>query len=124
MAEIYSGPQAANWNVYAGDANRVVFELSTSVDPVDLTGATIDAQARVSAVDQTIALTATVTEVEPLLGRFAVGWDGEAVRALLAGAEKWEGVWDVQILQAGQTLPRTILRGRFIATHDVTRTTP
>lgn len=120
MAKLWSGPQQLDWEVYAGDLNRELFAVQTT-DPVDLTGAVIEAQARKSAVDKDIALTAKVTPVELTLGQFTVEWSGTEVRALLAGEMNWSGVWDLQITMADETLPMTLLRGQFVATHDVTR---
>jgi hypothetical protein len=117
---IVSGPAALNWVVYSGDKNTEVFSIESG-DPVDITGATIDAQARRSVLDPYVALVATVELTSPQAGSFEVSWDGEQVRDLLAGAERWEGVWDLQILMPDETLPRTLLRGDFVAVLDITR---
>lgn len=122
MAMIDSGPMTLDWSVYVGDSNEELFEFLTDGVPWDLTGAVVTAQARVTAPDPAIAVTATVAPVDPTIGTYHVSWDGEALRTLLAGAETWKGTWDLQVLEAGKTLPRTLLRGAFLATHDVTRT--
>jgi hypothetical protein len=122
MAEtITSGPSALDWNIYAGDSNEERFEFLTSDDPWDITGCAIEAQARVTALDPVAALTATVTITDAVNGQVTVGWDGEAVRALLAGTDSWTGVWDLQITEVDALLPRTLLRGVMTARMDVTR---
>lgn len=121
MPKISTTPTALDWDVYAGDNNRVTFQV-TAGDPVDLTGATIAAQARASAASTAVALTGTVGTSGLALGEFTVAWDGEAIRTLLGSLETWQGVWDLQVTLAGETLPRTHFRGRFTATLDVTRT--
>lgn len=123
MATIDSGPQPLDWKVYAGDANEELVEFLADGVPWDLTGAVVTAQARKKAPDAEVALTATVTEVDAELGQYRVAWDGEMVRAVLAGQESWSGVWDLQVLEDGALLPRTMLRGAMTATHDVTRET-
>ncbi len=122
MAKLTSGPQSLDWDIMAGDLNRETFQVVAN-DPVDLTGATIAAQARKTAPDAEIALEAVITPVEPLLGQFTVEWDGEAARTLLAGQVSWQGVWDLEVTFAGETLPETLLRGVFTVNMDVTRVT-
>jgi len=122
MAEINSGPDILDWKVYAGDGNVEIFEFLLAGDPWNLTGAIIEAQARKTANDTVIAITATVTMVDETLGRYLIGWNGVALRALLAGQDQWVGEWDLQVLVANASLPRTFLRGRFTAVSDVTRT--
>jgi hypothetical protein len=121
VAKISTGPSPLDWEAYAGDINRATLSMPSEADPVDITGAVVEAQARASASDATVAATATVTLVEPVLGTFTVEWDGEALRTLVAGEEKWTGVWDLQIIETGETLPRTVYRGVFTVIHDVTR---
>jgi hypothetical protein len=121
MPKITTGPAPLDWETYSGDANLEIFEVVTESDPVDITGAEIAAQARVSASDPAVALEAVTEVVEPLLGRFTVAWPGEEVRALLGVEERWTGVWDLQFTAAGEPLPRTLLRGVFTAVADVTR---
>ena len=122
MAEsIVTGPSPLDWKVYAGDRNEAQFVFTAGGAPWDLTGADISAQARLRDIDPAVALTATTVWVDAAGGLATVGWDGEEVRALLAGATHWQGVWDFQVLEAGQTLPKTMLRGKFTAIYDVTR---
>lgn len=122
MAAIDSGPVACSWRVYAGDSNRQTFTFhATPGVPWDLTGAELQAQARASSTDVAVAVEAVCTITDATAGLVTVEWDGEEVRALLAGAEEWAGVWDLQILEAGQTLPVTLLVGAWTATMDVTR---
>ena len=116
-----TGPMSLDIRLYCGDVNRMDLEIVAN-DPVDLTGAVIEAQARTTAPDPEIALTATVVDTVPAQGTFALEWSDEAAqRALVAGGQEWKGVWDLQILMAGETLPRTLLRGTAVLVHDVTR---
>jgi alkaline phosphatase len=122
MASICTGPSVLDWAcVYAGDRNAQEFEFLADGVPWDLTGAVLSAQARKSRSDPAAALTATVTAVDAALGTWIVEWDGDDVRTLLGTAESWEGVWDLQVLEVGQTLPVTVLKGTFRAELDVTR---
>lgn len=107
--------------VIAGDRNRFVFRLLSDGDPWDTRGATVTAQARETAQTTTPALTATVTEVDASIGLWEVAWDGDAVRTLLGTAERWEGVWDLQVVEAGQSLGETPVGGAIGAVWDVTR---
>ena len=122
-SSITSGPATLDWKVYAGDANKELLQFYAADQPWNLTGATITAQARKTASDPTAALTATCTvETASGTGIVSVAWDGEQVRTLLGASEEWTGVWDLQVKETGQTLPRTVLRGVFSAVMDVTRT--
>lgn len=121
MPEVRTTPSSLDLRVYAGDENRVELEVLAGGTPVDLTGAQIAAQARQTATDTDIAVQAEFTEIDHPTGRVAMSWDGEAVRALLGGEESWSGVWDLQILLPGKTLPTTPLAGKWVAQHDVTR---
>jgi hypothetical protein len=120
-ATIVNGPSPLDWKVYAGDRNEVTFTFRAGTGPWDLTGAALTSQARIRATDTVIALAAVTTITDPANGLATVAWDGEQVRTLLAGADHWVGVWDLQLLEAGQTLPTTMLRGKFTAIYDVTR---
>ena len=117
-----TGPQTLDWRcAYAGDTVQAAFRLLADGDPWDLTGATLTAQARRTSSDpDPAALTATVTVTDVVGGVALVKWDGEAIRALLGDASAWEGVWDMQVVEAGGTI-RTVVAGRFIAAMDVTR---
>ena len=93
-------------------------------DPWDLTGATVTAQARRTATDPVVALTASVTPVDAAQGIFAVSWDGNAVRALLDGEASWQGMWDLDVLEAGRAADGesvTVADGAVLAEMDVTR---
>jgi len=120
MPTIDNGPMPTDWKVYVGDANEVLFEFSLNGDPWDLTTAEILAEARKTASDPEIVAAATVTAVDLMLGRVLISWDGEALRAALGTAESWTGVFDLQIHPSGE-LPRTVLRGAFVITMDVSR---
>lgn len=115
-------PASCDWAVYAGDRNSQTFEFYATADtPWDLTGATLRAQARLDALDAAVAIEALCTVDDAVGGIVTVSWDGELVRALLAGAESWAGVWDIELIEAAQTLPVTLLAGKFTAQLDVTR---
>lgn len=121
MASIVNGPSPLDWKVYAGDRNLVSFSFTAGTEPWVLTGAQLAAQARVSSVDENVALTATIIETDPANGQYDIAWDGDAVAVLLAGADSWKGVWDLQVLESGELLPVTLLRGKFTAVLDITR---
>jgi hypothetical protein len=110
------------WAVYAGDSNRERVEFTAGGVPWDLTGAVVTAQARKVDTDPLVALEAVVEMTDPLFGVVHLSWDGEAVRALLAGSSTWDGVYDIQVAQAGVT--STLMRGRMKAMMDVTRVSP
>lgn len=120
---IKSVPESCDWEVYAGDRNRQQFQFlaDDGQAPWDLTGATLRAQARLSATDPTIGLEAAVTIDDPPAGLVTIAWDGEEVRTLLAGEDSWAGEWDLELVEAGQTLPVTPLAGAFTAAMDVTK---
>lgn len=122
MADINSGPELCSWTVYAGDRNIQTFAFFASEGiPWDITGATIRAQSRLTANDPVIAVEAVCEITDAADGIATVEWDGEAVRAILGVEETWEGVWDLQVIEAGQTLPVTLLYGSWTALMDVTR---
>lgn len=121
MTAIITGPGTLDWELYAGDANRRTFQFLAGDDPWDITGAVIEAHARVTDLDPAPALIATCTIDTIGPGLATVEWDGEVIRTLLANEETWAGVWDLQITEAGQTLPTTLLRGKVTAVQDVTK---
>ena len=121
MAGIVSGPSPLDWKVYAGDRNEASFTFKAADQVWDLTGAQLTAQARLSAIDPKVGMTATITPIDEATGTYTIGWDGDVVTTLLAGLDSWKGVWDLQVLEAGQTQPTTLLRGKFEATMDVTK---
>lgn len=110
-----------SWRAYAGDRNRVPWRFTADGALRDLTGCTISAQVRVKDTDLAVAITARVEMTDPAAGVVHISWDGEEVRALLAGQPTWKGVYDVQVLEAGQALPDTVHRGDWYAQMDVTR---
>ena len=109
------------WWVYAGDENREYCSFLAGGNLWDLTGCTIEAQARKVDTDPVAAITAVVEMTDPANGRVHISWDGEDVRTLLAGQSTWEGVYDIQVLEAGRTQPRTVVRAVWHAQMDVTR---
>lgn len=119
--KLSSIPEALDWDVYLGDRNREKFTLPGDDGPIDITGAVVTAQARVRAPDPAVAATALITEIDFAQGEFYCEWDGEQLRTLLAGAETASFVWDLQVLEVGETLPRTLYRGALNVFHDVTR---
>ena len=121
MATLNSGPETLDWTWYVGDTEPETF-IITGESPVDLTGATIAAQARATAKDPVVAATAVITATNLANGEFTIGWDGEELRPLVEAAptDKWVGVWDLQITLADGSI-RTRVAGRFTAEHDVTR---
>lgn len=121
MVAITNGPSPLDWKVYAGDRNAVQFAFTAAGQPWVLTGAQLTAQARLSVVDEAVALTAVITIDDDEGGLATIAWPGDTVTQLLAGADKWAGIWDLQLLEAGQPLPTTVLRGKLTAALDVTR---
>lgn len=116
------GVQAdGSWWLYAGDANREMWTFTAGGVLADITGWVITAQARKQDTDPAAALTAVVEMTDPVNGLAHISWDGEQVRAVLAGASSWEGVFDIQVLPPGQVLPETVHRGAVRAQMDVTR---
>jgi hypothetical protein len=108
--------------LYAGDRNLEQLAFTAGGAPWDLTGSVISAQARRVDTDaDPPALEATITALDPTAGSYTMEWDGDDVRVLLDGQSTWNGVWDVQILEAGQTLPVTVHRSSVVAQMDVTR---
>jgi hypothetical protein len=105
--------------VRAGDRNLVTATITSKGAPVNLTGYTVSAQARKKSVD-TAALAAVVTVDNAALGQISIRWPGDAVTTLLDGKATWNGVWDLQIDQAGSD-PLTVAAGKFSAVMDVTR---
>lgn len=122
MVAIPLGPATADLNgVRAGDRNLITGVMSAKGAPLDLTGKTLSAQARKKATDpDPPALTATMTVTDAAAGEFSMQWPGDDVRALLDGAAKWTGVWDLQIEESGVD-PLTVCAGKFECETDVTR---
>jgi hypothetical protein len=105
--------------IRAGDRNLFNVKLSDSGGPVNLTDSTIEAQARLTAIDPDIAVSAVIAVIDATGGQFEMRWPGEDVRTALAGAEKWEGVWDLQVYDTGEE-PQTLVAGVFTIEADVT----
>jgi hypothetical protein len=128
MTAIITGPSTCDWEVYAGDSNDAMFVFSYKSnipgeggDPWDITGAIFEAQCRLVDVDATLAMSADCAIADGPSGQLVIGWNGEAVRAILGAESIWIGVWDLQVLMPTATLPHTMLRGKWKAQMDVTR---
>lgn len=118
MAVVEFGPAPLDLNgIYAGDSNPLEVTLTVGDDPVDLTGATVTAQARKTKLDTEIALTALIVVTDDVGGVCIISWDGDEIRDLLIDCDKdtWQGVWDFQVDD------QTLLGGKFKAQMDVTR---
>jgi hypothetical protein len=121
VAAVTLGPASVDiTGVRAGDLNQISFTVHSKGTPVDLTGLTVTAQARTSAVSNEVALTAVIDVTDAPAGKGTMRWPGDEVRDLLAGAAKWSGVWD---MQADNNVddPTTLCAGKFEAVMDVTR---
>jgi hypothetical protein len=105
----------------ANDRNMFAAHLHVGSTPVDLTGLTLTAQARLTAIaaDPPV-LTAVVNIVAPLTGDITVSWPGSQVATALGTAAKWRGVWDLQA-DNGVDDPQTLMGGKIAASWDVTR---
>lgn len=105
--------------VRAGDRNLITWTIRSGGVAVDLTDKTVEAQARLTADDEA-ALSAVVVIVDAVNGTGTLRWPGDELRDLLAGETKFAGVWDMQIVTAGED-PLTVAAGVFLADMDVTR---
>ena len=116
------GPAKVNiTGIRAGDRNEMQFTFTSNGGPLDLTGQTLTAQARLKTTSPTAALTAVITIIgSPTAGVARVRWPGDDVRTMLAGKESWSGVWDMQV-DNGVDDPVTLAAGTFKAEMDVTR---
>lgn len=121
MASLVSGPAPLDLSVYVGDLNPVDIQITEDGVPANCTGAVLTAQARATARDSNVAISATVVAVNATIGMFTLFWNGETLRSLVLNKDTWQGVWDLQVLFTGVSLPTTLLRGNFTVTHDVTR---
>ena len=107
--------------VRSGDKNQMSVVVSQDGAPMNLTGATLTAQARKVITDpDPAALSAVVAVTNAAGGALTVRWPGDAVRTLLGTALKWDGVWDLQLVVSGQD-PVTICGGKISLEQDVTR---
>jgi len=121
MSVIDVGPAKMDLlRIRAGDKNLFNVKLTDSSGPINLTDSVLEAQARKTPTDAAIAVSAVISVIDATQGRFEMRWPGEAVRTALAGAEKWSGVWDLQISNAGED-PVTLVAGVFTIESDVTR---
>jgi hypothetical protein len=117
---IVFGPATINLRgIRAGDANLMTATITVSSQPLNLSGYTVQAQARKTAPDTKIAITAAVNIENATAGKIAISWPGDQVRTALANNETWSGVWDLQI--TGPDGPQTVAAGAFEAVMDVTR---
>ncbi len=121
MAAIDIGPPTVDLlRVRAGDRNLFKVKLVQDGSPIDLTGLTIEAQARVTALAAVIAVSALITVTDEAEGEFDMSWPGDDVRTLLGTKSGWTGVWDLQI-SSGSSDPQTLMAGAFTVEPDVTR---
>jgi hypothetical protein len=74
--------------VRAGDRNLITMTLTNGGVPINLTGKTVTASARLTANDTT-ALAAVITVDNAATGAISVRWPGPAVTTLLGTAAKW-----------------------------------
>jgi len=118
-ADGYVNFRPALWalnGVRAGDSKAVLVQVRTGGLPADLTGMTITAQARQTAIDpDPPALTALITPDDLTEGRFFLRWDPDEVRDVLGPDGFWRGVWDCQVDVT------TIVAGPITCESDVTR---
>lgn len=110
-----------NLELYAGDRNHYELTFTADGQVWDMTGAAVTAQARVRASAVNSVFEATIDEVDASVGKWTMEWNGEDVRTAIGQGESWNGVWDLQVIESGQTLPITLVRGSVRALMDVTR---
>lgn len=123
MSKLTLGPAKVDLaGIRAGDRNEFTMTLHRGADPLDLTGVTLNAQARKKAADpDPPAITAVIEVTDATAGELAIRWPGVAVGVALAGAETWAGVWDLQASTGDGEEPLTLVAGAFGAVMDVTR---
>jgi hypothetical protein len=120
MTALIMGPAVVNIaGVRAGDQNLFTLTMSRDGVPVDLTGSTVTAQARLTALTEE-SLDAVVEITDAPGGAVSVRWPGEDVRTWLAGQATVKGVWDLQVANGAED-PVTVIAGGFGAEMDVTR---
>lgn len=105
--------------VRAGDRNSFTLTLTSAGEPVDLSGVTVQAQARPTPLAPDV-ITAEVSVVDAAAGTVLVRWPGDEVREMLGTKATWAGVWDLQVQTEGED-PVTVVAGNFAAVMDVTR---
>lgn len=108
--------------VRANDRNMMRIHITNGGVAMNMTGAVLSAQARATRQDPKIAVEAEIIEIDESQGVYILRWPGVQIADALAGAETWDGVWDLQALSPGETEPETLLEGMFLAEADVTRT--
>jgi hypothetical protein len=113
--------ETVNWCAVVGDRIVKVVQFLSDGDPWDLTGATVESHVRNTWSSPTFVMEAQVTEIDAPQGIFMLEYDGEDARSLVQGDYSWEGVYDVQVTEAGQTRPETVRRGTFTLLPDATR---
>lgn len=116
-----SGPGPYNFDVYAGDTKKFSVVISSGpvggpYTPVDLTGCTVAAQIRDTAIAAQPAATITCAITDAAAGKVTLSM-APAVTATLTAGKK---VWDMEV-----TFPSgdkyTYLKGDVTVTTDVTR---
>jgi hypothetical protein len=110
----------SRWCGVVGDRIYRRVQFLTDGDPWDLTGATVEAQVRATWDAATAISDATVTGVSEVDGVYDIEFDGEDFRGLVTD-QQWEGVYDIQVLESGETRPETVERGTFQVVPDATR---
>lgn len=116
------GPAVLNLTgIRANDKNEMILNLTEDGLPVDLSGMTIEAQARADITDFGEApIIAEIEILDVLGGKLSVCWPGDQVAEVLGNDPSWKGVWDIQ-QTTGTDRPVTLIAGTFVATQDVTR---
>jgi len=118
---VNAGPEQVNiTGIRAGDRNELLVTITNDGVPMDLTGGTVRAQARAKSTSPS-AIDAVVSPADETKGQYLLAWPGDKVRQLLGAAETWTGVWDLEVVEAEQTIPITVATGSFQAFMDVTR---
>lgn len=123
MGVVRITPVLCDLYVYHGDINETMFELvDPDMNPIDLTGSDVMCQVRSHVTASTVMATGVTNVAEGTSGRVTVAWSDAELSALLVDqGSQWRGVWDLQVVHAGELLPVTYLRGEFIVLMDVTR---
>jgi hypothetical protein len=120
MVAVPLGPaQLDIHGVRAGDLNQFQLTLVTGGRPMDLTGQTITASAKLAKSDST-GLDAVIAVVDGPAGVLTLRWPGDDVRTWLGAVDQKSGVWDLQMTD-GTSDPITVLAGIFTAELDVTQ---
>lgn len=121
MAAINLGPAVVDVSgIRAGDRNLFQLTIRQGGQPVNLTGYTITAQARVTTGD-TAHLDAVCAITNAVAGTVDVSWPGTDVLTWLGAKPIQKGVWDLQLDDGTGADPWTVISGSFAAELDVTR---